>query len=890
MTHQAITLLTTLFDPSDLILFRPVETWTEGARKRSRVDYRNVCYRPANPVTLENTLTRLESTSQLERTNLFFGVCPRFGGDGKFDFAWQIRTVRCLWADLDHCSVDEAIDRCIAKSIPDPSAIVHSGNGAHLYWLLDRPYIIDDVETPLPVEVERITSVDGRTRSKRYILEGNDRVYIDKRHHLAKLSNKALLLQDHLAGIAQALHGDHTIDLTRLLRLPGTLNCKDQRSGREPVLCELLECDRKRVYSIDVFTPFAKTSDATDRERQIATMPVPNRRKISPNKSDKLAELIATSAIAPDGSRSESDFAICCYAIRSGIDPEEVWQRAQSVGKFAELGRRYFDLTWASATYDVQASLFDKLQKQMPKSTTIVDAEPRNRQANEEVTERPVITVDPKSTPVGTTMDQITEQLQNTGCCFNRVEQLVVIRDQSINPILSSVELTGLLNQHAEFYFIGPEGGEYKPLPPAYANTWLNNASQRERLPAIRLFSHNPIYTEDWKLLSPRFDSKSGFYYAGPPIERVEGTKHLDALLRDFCWKQPADRTNYIGIMLTSLLVSRFIGSKPAALFNGNQPELGKSVLAQILAILRDGNHVETASYNANDEEFEKRLGTIVRRGVTTIIIDNAKARGRNPKIDSACLERSITDPILSFRLLGFSQEIRAENSHLFCITANSPDVSRDLITRCVTINLEYEGDPCRRSFSMNDPEAYAQTHRLQLLGELVNMVEKWKASGMPLANVQTRFNKKGWGSIIGGILHANGEPDFMTNAEDAASEMDETRRQFEELISLLADHPQGIWTASELTDLANRNFLLQAELGDGTPRSQTTRMGKLAGRFVNERFKLSEDTFARFKRSYDGQYTKYEVFRESTQDDSSIMPDIRSKLATNVRGQELFL
>jgi hypothetical protein len=487
-------------------------------------------------------------------------------------------------------------------------------------------------------------------------------------------------------------------------------------------------------------------------------------------------------------------------------------------------------------------------------------------------------------------MDQITERLLATGSCFNRVEQLVVVREQSISPVLSSAELTGLLNQHVEFYFVNDDGGEYKPLPTSYANTWLNNVGQRERLPAIRLFSHNPIYTEDWRLVSPGFDPQSGFYYAGPHIEPVEGTKHLDALLRDFCWRKPVDRTNYIGILLTGLLVSRFIGSKPAALFNGNQPELGKSVLAQILAILRDGHHVETASYNANDEEFEKRLGTIVRRGVTTIIIDNAKARGRNPKIDSACLERSITDPILSFRLLGFSQEIRAENSHLFCITANSPDVSRDLITRCVVINLEYEGDPQKRSFSMDDPEAYVQTHRLQLLGELVNMVERWKASGMPLAKVQTRFNKKGWGNIIGGILEANGEPDFMINADDASSEMDETRRQFEELIALLAEHPQGLWTASELTDLANRNFLLQAELGDGTARSQTTRMGKLCGRFVDERIKISEDKYARFRRSNDGQYTKYQVFKESAQDGFAIRPDIKSGLSTNVRGQELFL
>ena len=40
-SRQAVRLLTTLFDKSDLVLFRPIETWTEGGRRRSRVDYRN---------------------------------------------------------------------------------------------------------------------------------------------------------------------------------------------------------------------------------------------------------------------------------------------------------------------------------------------------------------------------------------------------------------------------------------------------------------------------------------------------------------------------------------------------------------------------------------------------------------------------------------------------------------------------------------------------------------------------------------------------------------------------------------------------------------------------------------------------------------------------------
>ena len=104
-------------------------------------------------------------------------------------------------------------------------------------------------------------------------------------------------------------------------------------------------------------------------------------------------------------------------------------------------------------------------------------------------------------------------------------------------------------------------------------------------------------------------------------------------------------------------------------------------------------------------------------------------------------------------------------------------------MTRSTVINLYYEGDPVRRDFSIADPEDYAEQQRLELLGELIGMVERWKAVGTPKATVHSRFNKRGWGTIVGGILDACGEPDFLANAEEAAASLDETRREFAGLI-----------------------------------------------------------------------------------------------------------
>lgn len=477
---------------------------------------------------------------------------------------------------------------------------------------------------------------------------------------------------------------------------------------------------------------------------------------------------------------------------------------------------------------------------------------------------RPVIAVEPETTPVAVTMSCMTQCLLDAGDCFRRADQLVRVTGPTITPVLSAAELAGLMNLHVEFLFIKGEESAYKPLPTNYANTWLNHPGEGARLPAINMFTHNPVYTLDWRLAGAGYDVNSGIYNAGPCVEPRDTTEHLDRVLKDFCFRTPGDRTNYLGMLLTTILMPRFIGSKPAVLFNGNQPGLGKSILAQIIAILRDGKPTETATYNPNDEEFEKRLGAIVRRGATTIIIDNAKGNGRNPRIDSACLERSITDPILSFRLLGYSREIRAENSHIFCITANTPDVSRDLITRSVVIGLYHEGDPARRTFTITDPEGYAEEHRVELLGELIGMIERWRAVGSPMAGVCSRFNKKGWGPIVGGILQVCGYTDFLANAEAAAAELDDTRREFAALVAAMADHPQGTWTPGELAGLADANRLFPAKSAEESPHGRATRIGMLVGRFVGERFPLSDTRSAVFERTTD---RKGKVYRVAIQD-----------------------
>ena len=134
----------------------------------------------------------------------------------------------------------------------------------------------------------------------------------------------------------------------------------------------------------------------------------------------------------------------------------------------------------------------------------------------------------------------------------------------------------------------------------------------------------------------------------------------------------------------------------------------------------------------------------------------------------------------------------------------------------------------------------------------------------MPMAKTHSRFNKLGWGNIVGGIIEVCGEPDFLANAEAAAADLDETRREFTELVGVLVEHPQGLWTPTELVELCTKHKLMAVDLGEGSPRSLATKMGTLAGRFIDERFLLPDGREATFHRS---ETRKGKVYRVSVED-----------------------
>ena len=164
------------------------------------------------------------ATKKREEADLYYGVglSPRPLGIKARCPSSQIAGVVGVWADIDIAdpvhsknnlpsTAEEALS--ILGDLPSPTWLIHSGHGLQALWLYKEPWIFDDdAERKGAAELSAawIYTIRERFRSKGYDV-------------------------------------DSTIDLARLLRLPGTMNLKDPKNPCEvKVLSELDE-----RYSID---------------------------------------------------------------------------------------------------------------------------------------------------------------------------------------------------------------------------------------------------------------------------------------------------------------------------------------------------------------------------------------------------------------------------------------------------------------------------------------------------------------------------------------------------------------------------------------------------------------------------------------------------------------
>jgi hypothetical protein len=772
--NQAATFIQTIFEPEDLIEFRPIETWTQGARKESRVDYRGVRFERFSlrsgsgswvwwPNKAESAIAEMTARAEAERTNVFFGVCPRLGGDQRFSQSWQIRIIRVLQADVDDCSPDEALQRCTAAGLPAPTIVVKSGHGVHLYWKLAEPYRIDDVDDPQPVESEWLEKLDGGKSRKEFIVDHTtgERLYLAARQNVPKLSPKAAAIQDIQAGIAEKIGGDHTHDLARILRVPGTMNRKDQRNGRAPVACELVDCDPGRLYALELFESF-RSSGQRQRE-QIRQIPLPRRQRMSGKRQDLLNSLLVDCAAADVGRRSEADFAFCCKAVETGLDREEAWTMASGVGKFAERGEGYFDLTWTAATEHAQEQIFNRARaKQIDRAAAKAEAEEGKASG------RPEIIVDVDEPRVN---DEAIQALAGKPI-FQRGGSLVqIVRDADPprgvsrpkdSPRIAAVRparLRELLAASADW--VKPAGeGEFVPChPPDWCVKAIEARGQWSEIRPLEGVVEWPALRRDGSVVqTPGYDPASGLLYEPqiefPPIpenpgraEALQATATLLDVVCDFCFEKPVHRAAWLAAVLTPFARFAFHGPAPLNLIDANNRGAGKSLLADVTAAIISGRDMARATAPSDDTEFRKLVTSLAICGEPFILLDNVAGTLGSPAFDAALTATAWSDRVLGKSEMVCGVPLRAT----WYATGNNAILLADTARRSLHIRLKTnEEKPEERSgFKYPRLLEWVKEHRPHLVKAAITVLRAYCLAGRPDMRLRPWGAYEAWSDLI---------------------------------------------------------------------------------------------------------------------------------------------
>jgi len=441
---------------------------------------------------------------------------------------------------------------------------------------------------------------------------------------------------------------------------------------------------------------------------------------------------------------------------------------------------------------------------------------------------------------------------------FFRTERDVVFIREGVGPVLvTERNLSGLLSTLIEIRFLrmgeeGPTFVRYGVLPGELTRALAANTLVWRDLPELRLYCRSPLFDTKWRFIgTPGFHGESGVYYDGPAVSPTDhGQPELLRALADFHWKAEPDLVNFVGVLLTALTMPHWGRGHPFLAINGNKPGVGKTTLARVLGVLVEGSDPNTVSYTADDAEFEKQLATRVEAGDRVIVIDNAKVqRG----IESAVLERCITDTRLTFRRLGSNTAItRPQNDVLFCLTMNLTNLGTDLRRRALPVNLVLEEDVRKTTYGLTDLVGFVEAKRLAIVAELAGMVKAWLEAGRPECEAPAQHSTSQlWAGTMDGILRLSGFDGFLTNFEESAHAFDP---RYELMLDVAAAH-HGRRASAAAGWVEALEELLADRFKDrrGNPKSaraKSTIVGNLFREYLDTEFTVGDRKW-RLVRSY---------------------------------------
>jgi len=309
--------------------------------------------------------------------------------------------------------------------------------------------------------------------------------------------------------------------------------------------------------------------------------------------------------------------------------------------------------------------------------------------------------------------------------------------------------------------------------PRIVATTLLARRGHWKAKPLVAVIN-SPTLRPDGSILDqPGYDEATGLLFVNNAVEfesipqnptREQALAALaflkDEVLIGFPFKADHDRSAALSAILTAT-VRHALKAAPMHTFNAPVMASGKSLLADVAALIATGHPATIMSFTPDGDEMRKRILSVLMQGDLVVNLDNIEEPLANQTLCSVLTQETFTD-----RILGSNKTGTAPTLCCWQATGNNLVIAGDLTTRIVPCNLDPKVErPEEREFERNLYD-WIPAHRPRLIREALTVLRAYVVAGRPKQAIKNFARFEDWSGLVRSALVWLVEADPLTGRE----------------------------------------------------------------------------------------------------------------------------
>lgn len=316
--------------------------------------------------------------------------------------------------------------------------------------------------------------------------------------------------------------------------------------------------------------------------------------------------------------------------------------------------------------------------------------------------------------------------------------------------------LTVYLTKIGNFVILDARSGSLKKIDcPERISKYLI-AKQEWKVPVLTGIINAPTLRSDGTILdSPGYDALSGLLFfpgdcvfekipQSPTVQNaMRARDELLFVLKDFPFEDEASKSVALAAVLT-VLVRKSIATAPLFGFTAPKMASGKSLLADVVALIGSGKANSVIAQSENETEEKKRIMAILIEGDSIICYDNVEKPFKSASLCSILTQHEYKD-----RLLGGNETRTVLTNATFLVTGNNLIFMGDISTRSLLCKLDAQLEhPEERSFVL-DLRKHIGQNRADLVNAGLTILRAYRVAGSPSQNIKQFGRFEEWSDWI---------------------------------------------------------------------------------------------------------------------------------------------